>query len=119
MALEAKRVINKQNKNTRQVIFISSFVKKRNLGRILFIVIHSLINSKSNELPQSLGGLWSLRCRFGLEFGKQTAAWRWLRGPDFPANEMKSNKDISSGGFFASRIGHPELDCEALSFLLQ
>ena len=33
------------------------FVEKWNLGRILFIFIHSLINSKSNELPQSLGYL--------------------------------------------------------------
>ena len=37
--------------------FYSMFVKKWNLGRILFIFIHSLTNSKSNELPQSLGCL--------------------------------------------------------------
>ena len=35
--------------------FISNFVKKMNLGRIWFIIIHSFINSKSNEFPQSLG----------------------------------------------------------------
>ena len=34
------------------------FVKKWNLGHILFISVHSLINSKSNELPQSLGRLY-------------------------------------------------------------
>ena len=74
-----------------------------------------------------------LRRRFVLDFGKQTAAWRRLQWPDCSANEMKWNKDIlawirrlicgclaiSSWGFFASRMGHPELDCEALSFLLQ
>ena len=35
----------KQNKNTRWVIFISIFVQKWNLGCILFIFKHSLINS--------------------------------------------------------------------------
>ena len=54
-----RRDSKKQNKNTRCVICISIFVKKSNLGRILFIFIHFLINSKSNELPQSLGRLCS------------------------------------------------------------
>ena len=40
------------------MIFISIFVQNRNLGSILSIFIHSLINSKSNELPQRLGCLW-------------------------------------------------------------
>ena len=48
-----------QNKTTRWVIYIPIFVKKWNLRRILLIFIHSLIKSKSNELPQSLGGLCS------------------------------------------------------------
>ena len=55
MALQAKTVNNKTKPN---VIFISIFVQKWNSGRILFIFIKSLINSKSNELPQCLGGLW-------------------------------------------------------------
>ena len=54
MALQAKTVNDKTKPN---VIFISIFVQKWNLERILFIFIHSLINSKSNERPQSLGGL--------------------------------------------------------------
>ena len=55
MAPETKTV---NNKTKPKVIFISIFVQKWNLERILFIFIHSLINSKSNELPQNLGGLW-------------------------------------------------------------
>ena len=54
MALQAKTV---NNKTKPIVIFISIFVQKWNLERILFIFKHSLINSKSNERPQSLGGL--------------------------------------------------------------
>ena len=60
-------------------------------------------------------------------------AWRRLQWPDFLANEVKLNKDILvwirrwicgyldilSQAFFASRIGHPELECIALSFLLE
>ena len=37
-----------------------TIIEKRNLGHILLIFIHSLVNSKSNELPQSLGCLWFL-----------------------------------------------------------
>ena len=33
------------------------FVKKWNLGRILFIFIHSLIDSKSDDPSESLGRL--------------------------------------------------------------
>ena len=40
--------------------FYCYFCQNWNLGRILFIFIHSLINSKSNELPQSLGCLWCI-----------------------------------------------------------
>ena len=46
----------KNNKTkTQGESFLSIFSKKRkwNLGRNLYIFIHSLTNSKSNELPQS------------------------------------------------------------------
>ena len=56
MALEVKRQLN-TNKNTRRVIFISFFFwsKKWNLGRILFIFIHSRINSKYQRTPTEFG----------------------------------------------------------------
>ena len=46
---------SKNNKTkTQGEPFLSIFSKKKlNLGRNLYIFIHSLINSKSNELPQS------------------------------------------------------------------
>ena len=40
--------------------YLSRGIQFSNLARILFISTHSHINSKSNELPQSLGGLWFL-----------------------------------------------------------
>ena len=41
-------------------LFIFLSTKKVEFGTYLFIFIHSLINSKSNELPQSMGCLWLL-----------------------------------------------------------
>ena len=41
------------------MIFISIFAQNWNLRSILFIFINSLINSKSNEVPQTLGCLWN------------------------------------------------------------
>ena len=67
MAREARNSKNKtkQNKNTHTHThthkvshFCFYYVKKLTSGRILYIFILSLINSKSTELPPSLGRLW-------------------------------------------------------------
>ena len=50
-------VNNKTQTQTQGKSFYFYFYELWNLGRILFIFVHPLINSKSNELPQSLGCL--------------------------------------------------------------
>ena len=52
-----KETVNNKTKTQDNSFLFLFFVKKWNLGRILFIFLHSLINSKSNELPQRLGSL--------------------------------------------------------------
>ena len=58
-----EETVTNKTKTQGKSFFISIFVKKWNLGRILLIFIHSLINqpinSKSNELSHSLGRLFS------------------------------------------------------------
>ena len=51
--------VNHKTKPQGESFTFPFIVKKWNLRRILLIFIHSLIKSKSNELPQSLGGLCS------------------------------------------------------------
>ena len=60
--------------------------KKWNLGRILFIFIHSLINSLSNnKLPQSLGCMW-----WNLDSGFQRTALSCM--PDSKAQDFGLDK---------------------------
>ena len=51
MALEENRQLFKHNTIEVESFLLRIFLKKCNLDRILFIFIHTLINSNSNELP--------------------------------------------------------------------
>ena len=56
MALEVKRQLNTKQKHKESHFYFFFFlVKKWNLGRILFIFIHSRINSKSQRTPTEFG----------------------------------------------------------------
>ena len=56
MALEVKRQLNTKQKHKESYFYFFFFlVKIWNLGRVLFIFIHSLINSKSQRSPTEFG----------------------------------------------------------------
>ena len=55
MALEVTRQLNTKQKHKESHFYFFFLVKKWNLGRILFIFIHSRINSKSQRTPTEFG----------------------------------------------------------------
>ena len=56
MALESKRQLNtKQKHKESHFYFFFLLFKKWNLGRVLFIFIHSVINSKSQRTSTEFG----------------------------------------------------------------
>ena len=56
----SKETVNNKTKTQGESFLFIFFVKKWNLGRILSIFIHSLINTKSNATVWAACGLFSL-----------------------------------------------------------
>ena len=107
------------------MILISIFFQNWNLRRILFIFIHSLINSKSNELPQSLGCLWNSEPSKIYIFARDQAVLKTLFFAADRAVDLLGLKAVDillfpdKSGFLINHIWTKSLwSCDANMFLL-